>query len=91
MICYEASYLGPKQEPMLVVLDCRALQWPILYRTTCVGLALHDYHLKSLESFSYSDEQDQGINIRHKVKDIIELVQDDDHLRDERNHSRIVM
>ncbi|CAF1165658.1 unnamed protein product [Didymodactylos carnosus] len=51
----------------------------------------HLYDLKSLESFSYSDEQgkDQGINIRHKVKEIIEFVQDDDRLRDERRKAKI--
>jgi len=71
----------------------------------------HLYDLKSLESFSYSDEQgkDQGINgknknllikfffshnifyflVRHKVKEIIEFIQDDDRLRDERKKAKV--
>lgn len=68
----------------------------------------HLYDLKSLESFSYHDEQnkDQGINgrkkknlniffliynlflVRHKVKEIIEFIQDDDRLRDERKKAK---
>ena len=71
----------------------------------------HLYDLKSLESFSYHDEQgkDQGINgktaftctelsntnndlcslVRHKVKEIVEFIQDDDRLRDERKKAKI--
>merc|ERR1712127_858552 len=39
----------------------------------------HMYDLKSLESFHYVDEKgkDQGINIRVKVKEMIEFIQDD--------------
>ncbi len=66
----------------------------------------HLYDLKSLENFSYHDEQgkDQGINgnifylkflvfnflfsVRHKVKEIIEFIQDDDRLRDERKKAK---
>ncbi|CAF1179052.1 unnamed protein product [Rotaria sordida] len=51
----------------------------------------HLYDLKSLESFSYTDEQgkDQGINVRHKVKEIVEFIQDDDRLRDERKKAKV--
>ncbi|CAF3579233.1 unnamed protein product [Rotaria socialis] len=50
----------------------------------------HHYDLKSLENFSYTDEQgkDQGINVRHKVKEIIDFMQDDDRLRDERKKAK---
>lgn len=50
----------------------------------------HIYDLRQLESFSHFDEygKDQGINIRHKVKDLVELVQDDDRLKQERKRSK---
>ena len=32
--------------------------------------------------------KDQGVNIRHKVSDMIEFVQDDDRLRDERKKAK---
>ncbi|UJR37787.1 hypothetical protein I4U23_030478 [Adineta vaga] len=50
----------------------------------------HLYDLKSLENFAYHDEQgkDQGINVRHKVKEIVEFIQDDDRLRDERKKAK---
>ena len=46
----------------------------------------HIYDLRSLENFTFVDEngKDQGINIRHKVGDMLEFVQDDDRLREER-------
>ncbi|CAF0868120.1 unnamed protein product [Adineta ricciae] len=50
----------------------------------------HLYDLKSLENFAYHDEhgKDQGINIRHKVKELIEFVQDDDRIREERKRAK---
>ena len=50
----------------------------------------HLYDLRSLESFSYVDEngKDQGINVRIKVKEIIELIQDDDRIREERKKAK---
>ncbi|XP_078358290.1 clathrin interactor 1-like isoform X2 [Oculina patagonica] len=50
----------------------------------------HIYDLRQLENFSHFDEfgKDQGINIRHKVKDLVELVQDDDRLKQERKRSK---
>lgn len=50
----------------------------------------HIYDLRQLENFSHFDElgKDQGINIRHKVKELIELVQDDDRLKQERKRAK---
>jgi len=50
----------------------------------------HIYDLRSLENFSYVDEngKDQGINIRHKVGDMLDFVQDDDRLREERKKAK---
>lgn len=50
----------------------------------------HIYDLRQLENFSFFDEygKDQGVNIRHKVKDLIELVQDDERLKDERKRAK---
>ncbi|CAF1401949.1 unnamed protein product [Adineta steineri] len=50
----------------------------------------HLYDLKSLESYSHHDEQgkDQGINVRHKIKEIVEFIQDDDRLREERKKAK---
>ncbi|CAF0976826.1 unnamed protein product [Rotaria sordida] len=50
----------------------------------------HLFDLRSLENFSYHDEhgKDQGVNIRHKVKELIEFIQDEDRIRDERKKAR---
>jgi len=50
----------------------------------------HLYDLKSLEDFTYRDEynKDQGINIRHKAKELIEFVQNDERIRDERKKAK---
>lgn len=50
----------------------------------------HVYDLRSLENYKFIDEfgKDQGINIRHKVKELIEFIQDDERLREERKKSR---
>lgn len=50
----------------------------------------HIYDLRSLENFTFVDEngKDQGINIRHKVGDMLEFVQDDDRLREERKKAK---
>jgi hypothetical protein len=50
----------------------------------------HIYDLKSLENFTYHDDhgKDQGINIRHKVKDLLEFIHDDDRIRDERKKAK---
>lgn len=50
----------------------------------------HIYDLRSLESYSFVDEngKDQGINVRHKVRELIDFIQDDDKLRDERKKAK---
>lgn len=50
----------------------------------------HLYDLRGLENYTCVDElgKDQGINIRHKVKELIEFVQDDDKLREERKKAK---
>ncbi|KAL7985860.1 hypothetical protein Chor_011026 [Crotalus horridus] len=44
----------------------------------------HIYDLRSLENYHFVDEngKDQGINIRQKVKEMVEFAQDDDRLRE---------
>ena len=50
----------------------------------------HLYDLRGLENYTCVDEQgkDQGVNIRHKVKELIEFIQDDDKLREERKKAK---
>ena len=50
----------------------------------------HVYDLRSLENYTHVDQngKDQGINIRHKVTDMLEFVQDDDRLREERKKAK---
>lgn len=50
----------------------------------------HIYDLKSLENYTYVDEngKDCGINVRIRVKQLIEFVQDDDVLREERKKAK---
>lgn len=50
----------------------------------------HLYDLRSLESYHFVDEngKDQGVNVRHKVKEMVEFVQDDDRLREERKKAK---
>ncbi|XP_030218122.1 clathrin interactor 1 isoform X2 [Gadus morhua] len=50
----------------------------------------HLYDLRSLESYHFVDEngKDQGVNVRQKVKDMVELVQDDERLREERKKAK---
>jgi len=50
----------------------------------------HLYDLRGLENYTFVDEQgkDQGINIRHKVKEMIDFIQDDDKLREERKKAK---
>ncbi|XP_029297888.1 clathrin interactor 1a isoform X2 [Cottoperca gobio] len=50
----------------------------------------HLYDLRSLESYHFVDEngKDQGVNVRQKVKEIVDFVQDDERLRDERKKSK---
>ncbi|XP_067103678.1 clathrin interactor 1a [Osmerus mordax] len=50
----------------------------------------HIFDLRSLESFHFVDEngKDQGVNVRQKVKEMVDLVQDDDRLREERKKAK---
>ncbi|XP_063732411.1 clathrin interactor 1a isoform X2 [Eleginops maclovinus] len=50
----------------------------------------HLYDLRSLESYHFVDEngKDQGVNVRQKVKETIDFVQDDERLREERKKSK---
>ncbi|KAK9886115.1 hypothetical protein WA026_014902 [Henosepilachna vigintioctopunctata] len=50
----------------------------------------HIYDLRSLENYTFIDDtgKDQGVNIRHKVKELIDFVQDDDRLREERKKAK---
>ncbi|OQR73911.1 clathrin interactor 1-like [Tropilaelaps mercedesae] len=50
----------------------------------------HIYDLRSLENYTFVDElgKDQGVNVRNRVKDLIEVIQDDDRLRAERKKAK---
>ncbi|XP_076317035.1 clathrin interactor 1-like isoform X2 [Tachypleus tridentatus] len=50
----------------------------------------HIYDLRSLESYHFIDEcgKDQGINVRQRVKELIEFIQDDEKLRQERKKAK---
>ncbi|XP_061580919.1 clathrin interactor 1a isoform X2 [Cololabis saira] len=50
----------------------------------------HLYDLRSIESYHFIDEngKDQGINVRQKVKEMVDFVQDDDRLREERKKAK---
>ncbi|XP_076246198.1 clathrin interactor lqfR [Calliopsis andreniformis] len=50
----------------------------------------HIYDLRSLENYTCIDEfgKDQGINIRHKVRELIDFIQDDEKLREERKKAK---
>ena len=51
----------------------------------------HIYDMRALETFTFTDEngRDQGLNVRHKVKETLELIQDDSRLREERKRTRL--
>lgn len=50
----------------------------------------HIYDLKGLENYTYIDEngKDCGVNVRHRVKQLIEFIQNDDALREERKKAK---
>lgn len=50
----------------------------------------HIYDLRSLENYTFIDEngKDQGVNVRHKTRELIDFIQDDDKLRDERKKAK---
>lgn len=47
-------------------------------------------HFPSSSNWFVLDEQgkDQGVNVRNKVKDLVNLIQDNDRLRDERKRAK---
>lgn len=50
----------------------------------------HIYDLRSLENYTFIDElgKDQGVNVRHKVRELIDFIQDDEKLREERKKAK---
>lgn len=50
----------------------------------------HIYDLRSLENYTFIDEhgKDMGINVRHRAKGLIDFIQDDDRLREERKKAK---
>ncbi|RWS12506.1 epsin-like protein, partial [Dinothrombium tinctorium] len=50
----------------------------------------HIYDLRSLENYTFIDEhgKDVGLNVRHCAKKLIEFIQDDDKLREERKKAK---
>lgn len=50
----------------------------------------HLYDLRSLESYHFVDEngKDQGVNVRQKVKELVDFAQDDERLREERKKAK---
>ncbi|KAJ3006408.1 Epsin-3, clathrin recruitment and traffic between the Golgi and endosome [Thoreauomyces humboldtii] len=50
----------------------------------------HSYELKSLSSFHHIDEKgkDQGINVRHRAKEIADLLKDTDRIKAERRKAK---
>lgn len=50
----------------------------------------HIYDLRSLENYTHIDEcgRDQGINVRQRTRDLIEFIQDDEKLREERKKAK---
>lgn len=50
----------------------------------------HLYDLRQLESYTFTDEygRDQGINVRQKVRDLLDFIQDDERLREERKKAK---
>ncbi|XP_003748442.1 clathrin interactor 1 [Galendromus occidentalis] len=50
----------------------------------------HIYDLRGLENYTFVDEmgKDQGVNVRNRVKDLIEMIMDDDRLRNERKKAK---
>lgn len=50
----------------------------------------HLYDMRQLEGYQHIDElgKDQGLNIRHKVKEVLEMIQDDSRLREERKKAK---
>ncbi|XP_033757753.1 clathrin interactor 1-like isoform X4 [Pecten maximus] len=50
----------------------------------------HLYDLRSLEGYTFTDEhgKDQGLNVRQKVQELMDFVQNDEKLREERKKAK---
>ncbi|XP_021357829.1 clathrin interactor 1-like isoform X3 [Mizuhopecten yessoensis] len=50
----------------------------------------HLYDLRSLESYTFTDEhgKDQGLNVRQKIQELLDFIQNDEKLRDERKKAK---
>jgi len=50
----------------------------------------HAFEMRSLERYKCTDERgrDQGVNVRHRVKAVLALLEDDDLLREERRKAK---
>ncbi|XP_061171565.1 clathrin interactor 1-like isoform X2 [Saccostrea echinata] len=50
----------------------------------------HLYDLRGLESYTFTDEmgKDQGLNVRQKARELVEFIQDDERLREERKKAK---
>lgn len=50
----------------------------------------HIFDLRSLENYTYVDEvgKDQGVNVRNRARQIIDFIQDDEKLREERKKAK---
>lgn len=50
----------------------------------------HIYDLRTLEKYTFIDEsgKDMGINVRHRAKQLVDFIQDDDRLREERKKAK---
>ncbi|XP_052703956.1 clathrin interactor 1-like isoform X1 [Crassostrea angulata] len=50
----------------------------------------HLYDLRGLESYTFTDElgKDQGLNVRTKAKELVDFIQDDERLREERKKAK---
>ncbi|MCP9265933.1 Clathrin interactor 1 [Dirofilaria immitis] len=51
----------------------------------------HLFEMRTLESYKFIDEKgkDQGLNVRHRVSVLFELIQDDDKLKAERKKAKL--
>lgn len=50
----------------------------------------HLYDLRGLESYTFTDElgKDQGLNVRTKAKELVDFIQDDERLREDRKKAK---
>lgn len=50
----------------------------------------HLFEIRALESYKYTDDRgrDQGLNVRHRAKLLVDLIQDDEQLRIERRKAK---